>query len=579
MKRLIKISLYILLSLFILIGITYISSGFIFNRIIHKKIDNQLVAQIYKVNFKNAYLDVFNLGISITDLEIIPDSSDKSLSQYKYHKNIAHIQFKRVSLTNINILAFIQEKQVDISKVKFIKPHVKIYQNNHYEKGLKEKAKPENKEDQNDLVDLIALDEILVKNMSIEYYSQADRKPELYIKSINIIVSNPIINHKQFPELNKVISADQFTLEMSNISFLDQKGLYDIELEKLTFNDNDSIVMLEELHISPLLNKSKFAKKHKYQCDRYEGDVKSISIESLDLTKLVKDRIISIDKINIKQLNLEIYRDKNYPFNANNSPKLPQQALRSMKQKMEINSIQISESNLVYMETAENESKPGKVAFHNIAAQVSNFGNTKQWQASKELKIDAQTKVYGQSQLHAQFNFPLASNTFYFSGQLEKTEMSIFNEMTIHTAGVKVKQGIIDKMNFNVVANSTKSTGVLNLYYHDLKIALLKDEDEDGLVKEKKMLNFLANNILVPIQNPNKKDQFYESKIDFERVKSKGVINYLWKSVFSGIKDTFLKNHNDEQSYSKKNNKNESGFSKREIRKKARQEKRKDKNR
>lgn len=574
MKKTTKISLYILIGISVFIGLTYLFSGLILKGVLQKKIENQHVADIYKIKFKNAYFDIFNMGITVTGLELIPDSTGNIKSRYKYHKQIAHINIKRAAITSFDILLFLQEKQIDINKIRIIKPQIKLYKNKDFISQKVIKQNDTIKQNSKNAIDLISLEEILFKDLSLEYYINSTKRPDLSIKSINISLINPIIDHKKFPEFNKVLTIDEMKMDMQGISFFDKKGLYEIELEDLTLDDQNSSLILNNLSISPRLNKKEFAKRSPFQIDRFDGTVKQININHIDIARFLDDRTLIIEQISVDNANFEIYRDKNFPFNSNNAPKLPQQAIRKIKQVLEINSIDLTNIDIVYMETAEGVKKPGKIEFKNTEAHISHFGNTKDWQASKEMKIELKTQVYGKGNLTAQFNFPLASNTFYYSGQIAKTQMDIFNEMTINAAGVKVKAGVIDKMNFNVVATSTKATGSLDLYYHDLKIALLKEEDENGQVKEMKMLNFLANNLLVPVQNPNKKDQFYEAQIEFERVKNKGVLNYLWKSVFSGIKDTFLKDHKDEQSYSKKNTKNNSGLSKRELRKKARQEKR-----
>ncbi len=574
MKRPTKISIYILISIIIVIGLIYISSGFILKRIIQQKIENQHVAEIYKLSFKNAYFDIFNMGISITDLELKPDSNSAILEKYKYHKQIANIHIRRAAITSLDILLLIQEKQIDINKIRIIKPEIKLYKNQNFVQKPPQKIDI-NKPKKEALIDYISLEEILIKELSIDYFIHSNIKPDISIKRTNITLLNPVIDHKQFPEFNKVLTVDEIKMDMQGISFYDKKGFYDIEVENIIFDDNKSSFILNNLNISPLMNKREFAKKNPFQIDRFDGSIKQISINEIDIPVFFDEGILAIKSIDIINGNFEIYRDKNYPFNTKNAPKLPQPAIRSIKQKLEINSINVNNTTIVYSETSEGLKKPGKIEFKNAKATISNFGNTKEWISTKEMKIKAETMVYGKGKLNAHFNFPLGSNTFYFSGQLAKTNMEIFNEMTINAAGVKVKEGVIDKMTFDVVATATKATGSLDLYYHDLKIALLKEEDENGQVKEKKMLNFLANNLLVPVQNPNKKDQFYKASIEFERVKNKGVFNYLWKSVFSGIKDTFIKDHKEEQSYSKKNTKkNNSGLSKKEMRKKARQEKR-----
>lgn len=574
MNKMLKILLYISLFFGILVGLIFFTSSYFIEKALNEKLDDEHIAGIYKLQFKRAYFDVFNMGVSVTGLELSPDSSNTIIPQFKHQKYIFQAEVRRITITGIDFILFIQENQVDINKIKIIKPRIKLYQNKDFIGETQYTLLETQNKEESSFIDLILLEDISIKSMSLEYYLSSKLKPDLSIESIDIGMTNPIIDHKKFPELNKVLSVDDMTLKLKDISFYDKNSLYLIQLQSLKYDYTNSSFYLDDLSINPRLSKSDFAKKQKSQADRFDGKIEKISLENLDISRLVNEKVLAIEQIRIQDLNMEVFRDKNFPFNEKNAPKLPQLALRSIKQKIEINKIDLENANLVYMESSEGKKKPGKVEFKNVQAQISNFGNTKEWQANREMKVNAQTQLYGKGHLSAKFNFPLASNTFYFSGQLGKTSMPLFNKMTINSTGVEIKEGIIDKMEFNIVATSTKSSGELSLHYHDLKISILKKEEETGEVKERKMFNFLANNLLLPSQNPNKKDQLYVAQIEFERIKNKGTFNYLWKSVFSGIKDTFLKSNKDEQSYSKQNTQDDSDLSKRELRRKARQEKR-----
>jgi hypothetical protein len=69
------------------------------------------------------------------------------------------------------------------------------------------------------------------------------------------------------------------------------------------------------------------------------------------------------------------------------------------------------------------------------------------------------------------------------------------------------------------------------------------------------VLNFAAN-AYVSSDNPTKKGKFTTGIIYFERDKQKSILNFLWKSVFSGLKSTMGINK-EEQKAIKKEIKNE----------------------
>jgi hypothetical protein len=274
----------------------------------------------------------------------------------------------------------------------------------------------------------------------------------------------------------------------------------------------------------------------------------------------------------LSKLDLEIFRDKNYPANTIKFPKLPQQQIREIKQALEIEKISIDKSHVIYLEKIPDEKKAGRIEFKDLSAEISHFGNTKNWQQNEELKINAQTKIYGETPVYIQMNFPLGSNTFYVSGQVKESSMHVYNKIITPNVDIEIEDGSINKLDFSFKANNKNATGEMTFLYDDLEIKILK-EKETGEVKGRKFINFLVNNLVLPKENPNKKGEEYHGVIDFERDPHKGFFNYLWKSVFSGIKDTFLKDNKEIQEYTIE--KEEAKQAKKDLRKQRKAERKK----
>jgi len=48
----------------------------------------------------------------------------------------------------------------------------------------------------------------------------------------------------------------------------------------------------------------------------------------------------------------------------------------------------------------------------------------------------------------------------------------------------------------------------------------------------------LAKSFIISDANPNKKGHFQKADMAFERDKNKGMFAYIWKTLFSGFKNT-----------------------------------------
>lgn len=561
MKTAAKIFLWILIILIVLLGILYFASQPLLKGIMDEKLEDARIGGLYKVQAKTAYFDLFNLGISLKEVQLIPDSSAEL---FELSPQIAYLKVKRVSLSKLDIWNFIENNELKVGKLKIIQPRLNLF-------FFDRKALPKKEQKPgNDLNAKLEIDGIELREMNIQLHLKNESK--ITINKFDFEITKPVIHPDLFPDITRAIEYSEVDLQINSLTYENPKSFYDITLQHMEVGDHLKSIKLNGFKVTPKLDKKAFARKHQYQTDRFVIDLEEIGIQNFDFERLISDRVISIENININGLEMEVYRDKDRPFNFQNFPKLPQQQIRGIKQDLEIQNININKANVVYLEKMQNTNKAGRVDFKNLEAKIENFGNTESWSKEREMKLTAKASIYGKTPLFAQMNFPLGSNTFYVSGQVKKSPMYPFNDIVIPNAGVKIESGTINQLDFSFQANNKNSNGEMVFLYDGLGIEILK-EKESGEIKERKVLNYLVNKVLLPKQNPNKKGEEYHGVIAFDRDKNKGIFNYLWKSVFSGIKDTFIKDHKDIQDYTIE--KEEAKQSKKELRKQKREERKK----
>ena len=71
--------------------------------------------------------------------------------------------------------------------------------------------------------------------------------------------------------------------------------------------------------------------------------------------------------------------------------------------------------------------------------------------------------------------------------------------------------------------------------YEDLKIKLLKpDDDQKNDLEVKGLASFLAN-VSIKNNNPGKNKSPRVASVAHSRIDSKGMFNLIWKTIFSGV--------------------------------------------
>ena len=114
-------------------------------------------------------------------------------------------------------------------------------------------------------------------------------------------------------------------------------------------------------------------------------------------------------------------------------------------------------------------------------------------------------------------------------------DMRKINPMLENVAFTTIKSGFVKSMNFEASADSEFSTGKMEFRYNDFKIALINKKTGQVEGFDKGIVSFFANTFVVNTKNPHL-GSFREGSIFFKRNKNKSIINYWWKSIFTGIK-------------------------------------------
>lgn len=538
MKKLLKYFLYLILTLGAIFALVYFGSSPLLKKLVSQKLENERIAGVYQVSFENAYFNLFRMGVSITGVELKPDSSVEIQKLFPYQKQLVYLKIARLNIFDIDPIKYLQEEKIDVHSISIKDPLLHIYINKSYKK-----PKASLIEDSPFEIDLeeLHLQEIIVSNMEFHFYNKFRKKADISVKEIDLKITKPKIDFNKIDDIWTAMDAKNIELELRKIRFYDAKSFYKTTLKSAKYHFKKNTITLKDLDYKPVYKKAKFAKKSKYQTDRMDISLAKIEIEGFDFLRFIEKKVIGISKVKLHGLKMEVYRDKNYPVNLSRFPKLPQQALRNLKQKLEIKEIKLKSSTVVYIEKAEGEEKAGKVEFKEVKASIKDFGNTWLYKEKKTMEVDAELNVYGKAKVKIELDFPLKYNTFYLKGEVGKAKMNIFNPISISNAGVKIRDGKIDKITFSANLNDTRSSGKMKLLYHDLDISILQKVEGSGLRKESKLLNFMANSFIIPEQNPNKRGKEYKATIEFTRNKNKGLLAYIWKSIFSGIKDTIQK--------------------------------------
>jgi hypothetical protein len=181
----------------------------------------------------------------------------------------------------------------------------------------------------------------------------------------------------------------------------------------------------------------------------------------------------------------------------------------------------------------------GVVTFYNSVLNISNITNMpSEIQKNNQLKIGFDTKVLQSIPLKGSFNFVLNDKEGHFTvnGHVEGFDAKALNKVSIPMALIHINGGQINSLDFNFKGNNTKASGVLTMKYKDLKVDVLK-RDKDTREIKKRGLASLGANLLIKNDNPGS-EGLREVNPEYDRNIYKSFFNLVWKTLFTGMKQT-----------------------------------------
>lgn len=497
----------------------------------------------YNIQTGNVKVNLFTMTLIIKDIDVSPDSLliSQLIDVSNPQSSVIQANIPVLRIRNIGVLKFLNGKNIDIGRVIMRRATIDIF--------TRKKPKSENN------------DSAIEKKFSIE---------NIHVNGINggiinkISISGCKVNIIEYDKKDTIFHTDDLDLHLHKIglvqnesdsmgfsldigdvdlrlkddSYLLPGGEYLLELREMRFNLSESALMLKDLSITPLFSRKHMVGLSKYQKEIYNVSVKKINVQSIDLLNIVKTGNIYLSDIMVNGMNLSIFKDKRLPFNETKRPLLPNQLLKGLDKNVFVDSIDIKNSQLIYSEQHDLIKEPMTVTLADLSAGINNITSIKDSiESGINMAIRLTASLQKKIPMSLDLFFPMKStaDTFMFAGYLGKGNMNLFNSVVLPALGMKFHSGVIDGVEFSAKANPHYSIGTMTMKYHDLEGEIQKHD----MVGTKKFLSWLAN-VVITKNNPVSGKDVRTVPMFFDRVMYKGIGNFLWKTLQSGILGTIV---------------------------------------
>ncbi len=378
--------------------------------------------------------------------------------------------------------------------------------------------------------DVFSSKSLNVNDASISVFKNGQKKLQ---EKASMNLTKVRIDNK--PSQGFMHSAD-FSFKIPNLK--KQGKLYQFSIGETAYSSVNNRITAKDIRIVPNLSKDIYQKQVGFQSDYFSGKIDSVCISQPNIRRWFDKEELAGKYLSINGLNLDVYRDKQLPFDETRRPKMLQEMIKSLKIPVSVDSLILAKSQVIYTEKTASGNLEGKIRFTNIRTRLMPFTNIKALNgAIPDLNMEGTATIQDSCQLKVSMNFLMndPENKFTAKGSLSQFNMRILNPVLEPLALLSIRSGKVNRFQFNFSADKISANGQLFFGYDDLKISVL--EMKDGSTKEAGFASFLANSLLLKTKNPRGKE-LLPDEIFFHKDQRRSDLNYWWKSIFSGIRNT-----------------------------------------
>ncbi len=286
-------------------------------------------------------------------------------------------------------------------------------------------------------------------------------------------------------DTTRFLYAKEAIIRLNNYALRTPDSLYSFKADSLDLNASEGILNLTGLSLTPRVKKEDFSKKLSHYKDRYDIRISNATFKNIDWYNLLAGENFAADEAELNNATVEVFADKNLqPSSRSKVGNYPHQMLMKLTFPVRMNKIKFNNFNLTYKEVNPKTKKTGTIVFNTINGIITNLTNIKEDIANnKFLKINTNARLMGDANIKAAFVFDLsrtATGAFSADAELGPMNGKHLNIAAMPLGSFEINSLNIKQLKAHVQGDNNKATGSVFFIYDDLKITVLKLEDNQG---------------------------------------------------------------------------------------------------
>ncbi len=556
------------LGLVLFLGIAFLILQSYVTKNINPYIDNLIKTGVskstnglYSIKYSKLNFTIPTRTLVLRDIDLIPDTAlyhhRKSLNEH-VPNDLLTIHLDELRITGIEIYEAWANKSLETKDIVFLNPSIIV---SLYDTVVRQDTISKTPVDL-DLYKLfsekfhsLTIKKIIVKNGKFRLYkNQTDTAATVSSDGIQIEIKKLLIDSAYSANRYEINLASKIKISIAEGHWILSDSIYRLQFANLNLDAIKNSVTLDKIQIIPLINKYKLSTIKGHQDDLITLEAQPIRLDSLDLERLIYNNSILCKKIYIEDLKLTAFRFKSGP-NKSNYRRLPIEELRGAPLSIKIDSLILKNGRIDYSEQIPGNNFSGAIFFSKVNGSITNINNDF-IEISKNPYCNLNLNGYLMGAASFKLNLALdqtsVTDSFTAEGTVGSLNLSLFNNLLLQNADVKLESGILKSAEFQIQGNNDRASGTMTMLYNDLKVLFVQDETDkqkdlagknlqksSDIGLKKRIGSLFTNSFAIESDNP-KNNVTRHVTLFTERSKDKYIFNYLWRIIFSGVKETVI---------------------------------------
>ncbi|MHA4845348.1 hypothetical protein ACX0G7_14345 [Flavitalea antarctica] len=502
---------------------------------------------LYKISYDTIKVDEIGGSLSVSNLNVNVDTASFSADSLPPGSPsvIINLHADSLTVTGVQTPRALLQNEITGTKVLIQNASIELFRI-----AKKEKDEDDGNSRKGDLVEniyydvlrelkLVKMDTILLRNIDISYKDFKTKKLILRSTNVSLLLLNLQIDTNSLNDRSRIFFSKKVEVVADSIHLRDDKGHYDFKFAGLQVNTASKLLTLKSAVIKPLAGEVAFMKQFKYQRDRFDFALSDIRLNGIDPVGLAYGELHA-DSLTVSSSRFNIYRDARMPRDkVNRVGQYPHQMIMKIPFPVNIEKGFFNNSFVEYKEVNAKTGKAGRVQFNRVQANMTNITNQRSAiKKNDNLTIDYSAWFLNMAKADVRMTLKIGDKQgrFTVKGNLKGFDAKRLNVLIEPLGMARVEKGTIKSINFNMSGDNYRAGGELIMLYDDLKVSTLKLEDDNKTYKKKGLVSLFANAILKN-QNPTGNNT-RTAEMSNDRNTNRSFFNLIWKSIFTGIKET-----------------------------------------